>query len=117
MQFNSYLFLFLFLPLSLAGYFGLLHFHRKWASKVFLIAMSLLFYGFGNPQSVLLLIGSAAFNWLFSALLLKRKNKALLAIGIAANVGLLFYFKYFDFFLGNLLALFHREATDRKSVV
>lgn len=111
MQFNSYLFLFLFLPLALAGYFGLLRFHRKRASKVFLIAMSLVFYGFDNPRSVLLLFGSAAFNWLFSVLLIKRKNKALLTIGIASNVGLLFYFKYFDFFLSNLLALFHREAT------
>ena len=110
MQFNSYLFLFLFLPLALAGYFGLLHFRQNKAAKLFLIAMSLVFYGFGNPRSVLLLIGSAALNWIVSSLLLKHRSKALLAFGIIANVGLLFYFKYFEFFLESLLALFHREA-------
>ena len=49
MLFNSYLFLFLFLPLALAGYYLLNHFGRFRSATLFLLGMSLWFYGYANP--------------------------------------------------------------------
>ena len=47
MQFNSYLFIMLFLPSCLAGYFGLHHMGKKEGARMFLAAMSLLFFAYG----------------------------------------------------------------------
>ena len=63
MQFNSYLFLFLFLPLTLAGYFGLYRLGRGRGARLFLTAASLIFFGYGNPWYVVLLAASTLFNW------------------------------------------------------
>ena len=117
MQFNSYLFIMLFLPSCLAGYFGLQHMGKKEWARMFLAAMSLLFFAYGNPWYLLLLLASTGFNWGISRMLLENvkeagsapspgrdggKRKAILILGIGANLGLLFYYKYFNFFLENL---------------
>ncbi len=96
MLFNSYIFIFLFLPLTLIGYFTLARISKKY-SQVFLIVMSLWFYGYFNFWYVFIIIGSILFNYLFSRILSKRPSKALLSLGIAANVLLIFYFKYLNF--------------------
>ena len=49
MLFNSYLFIFIFLPLALIGWYGMNHFKAYELSKLFLAAMSLWFYGYFNP--------------------------------------------------------------------
>ena len=49
MLFNSYIFILLFLPLCLIGYFGLNRFHRYSLAMAFLLGMSLWFYGYFNP--------------------------------------------------------------------
>ena len=121
MQFNSYLFIMLFLPSCLAGYFGLHHMGKKEGARMFLAAMSLLFFAYGNPWYLVLLLASTGFNWRISRLLLGRSRgtgrkedgdaangrqdggrKAILILGILANLGLLFYYKYSNFFLENL---------------
>ena len=108
MLFNSYIFVLLFLPLTLAGYFWCHRFRREWAG-VFLLAMSLWFYGYNNPRYLLLIGGSICVNYLLSLLFRKEYEpglrKALLFIGIAFNVALIFVFKYLDFFLSNINAL------------
>ena len=59
MLFNSYVFVFLFLPLVLAGYYTLNHWGKYQIAKVFLICMSLWFYAYYNHTYLVLLLGSA----------------------------------------------------------
>lgn len=109
MLFNSYIFIFLFLPLSVAGYFLLNHWHHYRLANVFLIGMSLWFYGYFNPSYLWIICGSIVGNFLLSQLLHRtagKRKKAMLAVGAIANVAVIFYFKYFNFFLENINALF-----------
>lgn len=68
-----------------------------WA-KLFLVGMSLWFYGYYNPWYLLILVGSLLVNQGISAAMEHgRSRKLLLTLGLIANIGLLFYFKYFNF--------------------
>ncbi len=113
MLFNSYIFVFLFFPICLAGYYGLLHLQKKEAAGIFLTAMSFLFYGYFNVSYLLIMVCSIAGNYLFHRLLSRRPAKALVAAAVAANLGVLFYFKYFDFFLSTVNAVFGTSAALR----
>lgn len=62
-----------------------------------MIAASLIFYAYGEPVYVALLIGSVAVNYVFGRILSVRKSKALLAASIVINIGLLVVFKYTGF--------------------
>ena len=102
MVFSSVLFIFFFLPLFLITYFLL---PKKFRNAVLLI-FSLIFYAWGEPIYVLLMIFSAFINYLF-ALLLSRKNKKLyLTIGIILNILILAIFKYSDFIVENINLIF-----------
>jgi len=96
MLFNSYLFIFVFLPLTILGYFFLVSKSKKIA-QIFLIIMSLWFYGYFNYSYLIIICGSILFNFMFFRILLKHKNKLLLVLGTGANVGVIFYYKYFNF--------------------
>lgn len=113
MLFNSYIFVFLFLPLCLAGYFILNHTGRPRAALAFLFGMSLWFYGFFNPSYLLVICSSIAVNYLFYMLSkrYKRTNagKWLCALAVFINLAVLFGFKYFDFFISNINAIFKTE--------
>ncbi len=113
MQFNSYLFILAFLPLVLLGYFGLHHLRRHRAAKVFLTAASFCFYGYADVKYLFILWGSILVNYLFAGLIGRqqdrRKGRILTGVGIALNVALLFYIKYYNFFLENLNAALRRD--------
>lgn len=133
MQFNSYLFLLLFLPAVLAGYFGLCRMKGRTWARGFLAAMSLVFFAYANPWYLGLLVGSAVFNWAVSRMLSGEVTKVtgkgigrtvsgphgitggrfdrrmVLAFGISANLALLFYFKYTNFFIENLNAFLGKD--------
>lgn len=65
-----------------------------------LIVSSLLFYAYGEPRYVLLMIFSAFFNYIFARVIAAEKNrKYVLLIDIAVNLSLLFFFKYMSFFM------------------
>lgn len=106
MLFNSYEFLFLFLPLTLVVFFviGSRGHHR--AAISWLVGASLFFYGWWNAAYLGLLIGSVLFNYLMGVLLSDEtslvKKKWFLIFGITVNLGLLGYFKYANFFVDNL---------------
>lgn len=120
MLFNSYIFIFLFLPLSVAGYFLLNHWHRYRLANGFLIGMSLWFYGYFNPSYLWIICGSIVGNFLLSQLLHRiagKRKKAVLAVGTIANVAVIFYFKYFNFFLENINALFGQSFVLRNIVL
>lgn len=105
MLFNSYIFIFLFFPLCLLGYYGLIHWNKKRAAQLFLLAMSFWFYGYFQVKYLLIMLFSIAVNYCFHRLLSKNASRKLLFCAITVNLGVLFYFKYFDFFVENINAL------------
>ena len=106
MLFNSYIFVFLFFPICLIGYYGLIHFRQGVAAKVFLIAMSFWFYGYFNVSYLLIMVCSIGINYLLHRALSRKPQKALMILAAAANLGILFYFKYYDFFISTINAAF-----------
>ena len=108
MLFNSYIFILLFLPLCLLGYFGLNHFRRYSLAMAFLLGMSLWFYGYFNPSYLAIIVSSIVLNYGITRLMGRTEGalrKGLLTLALLANFGILFYFKYFDFFLSNVNSL------------
>lgn len=104
MLFNSYLFLFLFLPVALAGYYLLGTVRLGWAALWLCIA-SFVFYGWWNPRFVVLLAASILFNYVVSRYVLrlagnKRRQGWATAFGVACNLLLLIYYKYLVAWLG-----------------
>ena len=118
MLFQSYIFILLFFPLCLLGFWGL---KRQKLLQLWLIAFSLWFYGAASPYYLLLLLGSIAWNYAFfraiergigrvtervSGSAMERaeygmerdssRKRLLLGIGIAGNLALLCFFKYFN---------------------
>jgi alginate O-acetyltransferase complex protein AlgI len=115
MLFNSYQFIFLFLPIALIGYFALGRVGNL-APVIWLALASLVFYSASNWQFVLLLLGSVAFNYVAGLLLISRRWHALsrftvLTIGIAGDLLVLGYFKYAGFLTANLNAIFSTGLT------
>ena len=113
MVFNSYIFILLFLPVCILGYFILNHFKQYRLAQIFLVGMSLWFYGYFNPAYLFILIISVLFNYVFYLLIRKttaNKNAKLLMIaGVIFNIGILLYFKYMDFFIGNINGIFKTD--------
>ena len=114
MVFSSAVFLFVFLPCVLLGYYLINPRYRN----VFLIASNLLFYAWGGPGFVLVMITSIIINYV-SGILIDRAHNTMfgkyrafvLAISICANLGMLFYYKYFVFTVLNLNRFFHANIT------
>ena len=109
MLFNSYAFLFGFLPVVLLLYF-LVGRRSALAAIGFLAAASLFFYGWWNPRYLLLLGGSVIFNYLVGRRLARSPvrasgDRAMLWLGVAGNLTLLGAFKYAGFFAANANAL------------
>lgn len=116
MLFNSYIFILLFLPICLIGYFLINKINFK-AAQFFLLGMSLWFYGYNNPHYLILISGSIVGNFLISRAMYKEQlfklKKFILAIGLILNVGLIFYFKYYGFFIWNIDTLFKMDIVIR----
>jgi alginate O-acetyltransferase complex protein AlgI len=115
MLFNSYAFMFVFLPASLVLYYALGRVARG-AATAFLAAASLFFYGWWDPRYLLLLVASILFNYAVGTAIARRPREAggrrlLLILGIAGDLALLGYFKYADLVLGSLGALLGQSVT------
>ena len=115
MVFSSSEFLFFFLPIVLILYF-ICRKHRTLSNAV-LTVMSLLFYAWGEPKFVLVMLASIFINWLIALAIEKsesapRRKKAWLVLGITINVALLGVFKYTSFAVRNLNALFSLKIID-----
>ena len=116
MLFNSYIFVFVFLPAALLGYFLLNRCKKYTLANCFLIVMSLWFYGYFNYSYLPIICVSILVNYSLSKLIQAEKTgavlrKLLLAVGLAANIGSIFYFKYYDFFIENINAVFRTGFT------
>jgi alginate O-acetyltransferase complex protein AlgI len=108
MLFNSYPFILLFLPITLAGFFAVARVSRRLAG-LWLALAALFFYGWWNPVYVGLLLASIAGNFAIGSVIGHRRAHAgasrrpfLLAAAIAANLLLLGYFKYANFFVSTV---------------
>ncbi|NPA81081.1 MAG: MBOAT family protein [Epsilonproteobacteria bacterium] len=106
MLFNSYIYIFAFLPVVFFTYFFLLKRGMLLASKVLLVFASLFFYSWWNIKYLPLILISMFVNYAIGTALSNnltpKYKKHLLIFGIVFNVGLLGYFKYADFFIQNI---------------
>lgn len=102
MLFNSYIFIFIFLPITLLGFhlIGNRGHHR--IAIAWLVAASLFFYGWWNPAYLGLILGSILINYMLGVALSRSPLKALLTLGVVLNLGVLAYYKYANFFIDNL---------------
>ncbi|MCK9337376.1 MAG: MBOAT family protein [Arcobacteraceae bacterium] len=108
MLFNSYEFIFAFLPVTFLVYFYLLHKRLVTGAKGFLVFASLFFYSWWNIIYLPLILCSMLFNYVIGTSLGKASEhkkvtkKQILFVGISGNLLLLGYFKYTDFFISNI---------------
>jgi D-alanyl-lipoteichoic acid acyltransferase DltB (MBOAT superfamily) len=104
MLFNSIEFLFVFLPILLIVFFQLARINQRLAAG-WLALGSLFFYAWWNPTYVALLLGSIGFNYTVGRALAQgagvgsNRRKRLLVLGITADLALLAYYKYANFFV------------------
>ena len=107
MVFSSAIFLFAFLPLT---FIGSLLIRQRWAQNAFLTLASLIFYAFGEPVYVFLMIASAGVNYGFGrgivAVRGKRMKRLLLVLAVICDLAVLGVFKYAGFAVTNVNALF-----------
>ena len=113
MLFNSYIFILFFLPFCILGYFTLNHFEKYTLAQIFLVGMSLWFYGYFNPGYLLILTASVLLNYVFYLLIRRNRGnkyaKILMISGVLLNIGILLYFKYMDFFIDNINGIFKTD--------
>ena len=123
MLFSSTAFIYLFLPFTLVCYYGIFR-HSRTMQNIFLLIMSLLFYGWGEPKFVFAMLGSITFNWFFGLLVNrakireeKWKAKWFIAIDCILNLGMLFVFKYLNFTSDIIFSLFGGSSPIPKIVL
>ncbi len=114
MLFSSMTFIFMFLPILCGLY---LLFKKEYRNALLLIA-SILFYAWGEPKYVVVMLLTIAINY-FGALFIDRfKCKKLILTGtIILNLSFLFYFKYFNFFIDNINTLFSSHINVLKVIM
>ena len=118
MLFNSYVFIFVFLPITFFVYFYLNHKRFTEISKGFLVCCSLFFYSWWNVAYLPIILVSMMFNFVIGRSLNKThinkskkfSKKIILIFGIIFNLSLLFYFKYTDFLIENFNLAFGSNA-------
>ena len=110
MLFNSYEFIFLFLPITLIVYFTLNRFDKNRLAKGWLVLASFYFYSYFNKKYLILIVASIVVNYFVGKLLEEKKDivvrKILLICGVIFNVGMIGYYKYYDFFVENINYIF-----------
>ncbi len=109
MLFNSHIFVFLFLPATLAAYYAIRRTVGREASLVSLVILSLVYYAYWKLDYLTILVVSITVNYSLGYLLTKTKNKtykkAWVTTGVVLNLLSLGYYKYVDFFIGTLNSL------------
>lgn len=104
MLFNSYIFILVFLPITLLLYFGLNKLKKYEIAKLILVIASLYFYAYFNIKYLYIIVVSILANYLINRIFRKIEGKKsrlfLLLIGLAFNLGMIFYYKYYDFLIG-----------------
>lgn len=106
MLFYSYIFVVCFLPLVIIGYYLLARMTKGTARYLYLLLMSLWFYAYFNIKYLPLVLISVIANFCISKAMQEvskeKWQKLLLILGLIVDVGLLFYYKYCNFFIDNI---------------
>jgi len=106
MLFNSYIFILLFLPLTVMGYYLIAKVKPGVAPYIYISIMSLWFYAYANVKYLPALIINTGINYVINKMLQKEESaskcKFILGTGLVFNIGSLCYYKYFDFFVDNI---------------
>ena len=112
MLFNSFEFMFSYLPVVFAGFFAIARVNRM-AAAFWVFAASVFFYGWWNPIYIGLLLASILFNFVIGSTIsdaqsrgMARRCRRLLAFGVTGDLLLLAYYKYSNFFVDNVNRLF-----------
>lgn len=122
MLFNSFVFILAFLPLVLLGYYRLKATGQYAVTTIYLVVASLVFYGWWNPQYLLLLLASIVGNFALGQFLSSKDypasmRKHLLAAGVVSNLAVLAYYKYSNFILQNFAWLFSEESNEIRIIL
>ncbi|MFA6948110.1 MAG: MBOAT family O-acyltransferase [Eubacteriales bacterium] len=114
MVFSSLEFLFLYLPITLIAYFAVPKRFLKWRNFVLLI-VSLIFYGWGEPKYTVIMVATILVNYVCGYIIAanalagtdasRRRAKIALIMSIVISLGILAFFKYYDFFIINLRSI------------
>ena len=112
MLFSSLTFIFVFLPLVLGLYFIA---KDKYRNHILLLA-SLIFYSWGEPKFIVLMLISIIFNYIIALIIDKKREKKLLPkilliFSLLVNIGMLFSFKYLNFFITNINSIFNSNIS------
>lgn len=109
MQFNSYIFILLFLPVTVFLYFMANYCISINAGNILLILASFIYYMYIGKRCFCILLFSILINYLLSRAIKDKKSNMIFAITIAFNIGILLYFKYCNFFILNVNKIFKHE--------
>ncbi|WP_213155814.1 MBOAT family protein [Neochlamydia sp. AcF65] len=105
MLFNSYFFIFIYLPIVVAIFFVCCYFHLKKGAQLFLLISSLIFYAYWDVRFVPLLCASIFFNYIAGNQIYNASTSQLkklyLLLSLTFNLALLLYFKYLNFFISS----------------
>lgn len=123
MLFNSLIYIFIFLPITVIIYSLLLKKHLLTISKLWLITASIIFYAYYDPKYTFLLLISMLINFTIGNLFHEKlfldsiKRKLLLSTGLVFNILLLGYYKYANFFIDNVNIIFHSDINIQKIIL
>ena len=121
MLFTTNIFLFVFFPFSIMGYFILNYFNKIKLTNLYLILISLFFYAWAAIETAVYFIILIIYVYLASRLLENCKNdkqrKIRLVPILISLIGILFYMKYFNFFIENLNSIFKIKLTEKNIIV
>ena len=106
MLFNSFEFIFAFLPITFLLVWYATRNYSLHAAITVLVVCSLFFYAWWNPAYLLIILFSMVVNYFLGRALGKYKNRLTLTLGVSGNLLALGYFKYTDFIIGNVNTLF-----------
>ena len=120
MLFNSYTFIFAFLPITSLG-FGLLGRFARRLRILWLIVCSMFFYGYWSPWYLCLLLFSMVVNYLIGTVWLCHPSasvrRAGLIAGVAFNLSVLGYFKYTNLIVSSIAGVFHLDLQIQKIIL
>lgn len=106
MLFNSLEFLLIFLPIVFVGYFLLAKFNFKKYTNLWLLIASLYFYAYYKIEFLSIILSSIVFNYIAGFFITRNyaqlTKKILLTVAVVGNLGLLCYYKYFNFLINTL---------------
>lgn len=124
MIFQSYIFLFVFFPVLFIIYYILIKKRKRNWADIFLSAMSILFYAYGNVKLVYFLVFEVILNYCiyrFISISTKKDKhnlkKTFLFIGVLLNLFILFYYKYYNFFIENWNGIFKTQHSFKTLIV